>query len=97
MSSGHPICLFLVDHHLNILTWSVLLTPHRYEEWDVDATTSGRIKGAMKYSLCFLMLVMILLVVGFFLPVAQETGGHLDLDYFKRLLLENRSYPIDTL
>jgi len=51
----------------------------------------------MKYSLCFLMLVMILLVVGFFLPVAQETGGHLDLDYFKRLLLENRSYPIDTL
>ncbi|KAG0635001.1 hypothetical protein HOY80DRAFT_983828 [Tuber brumale] len=60
-----------------------------YEEWDVDATTSGRIKGAMKYSFCFLMLVIILLVVGFFLPVARETKGHLDLDYFKKLLLEN--------
>jgi LMBR1 domain-containing protein 1 len=69
----------------------------RYEEWDVDATTGGRIKGALKYSLCFIVLVVLLLIVGFFMPVAQDTKGHLNLDYFKKLLLENREHFSFTL
>lgn len=63
-----------------------------YEEYDeVDAeegnqTFSQRFFGALKYTLIFLALVVILFIVGFFVPVK---GAHLDLDYFKRLLAEN--------
>ena len=64
----------------------------RYEEWDVNATTRERIKGAFKYTSCLVALVVILLLIGLFIPVAQDTKGHLDLDYFKKLLLENRMH-----
>jgi LMBR1 domain-containing protein 1 len=61
----------------------------RYEEWDVDTTTSARIKGAVKYSFGFFTLMIILLLVGLFIPITQDTNGHFDLDYFKKLLAEN--------
>jgi LMBR1 domain-containing protein 1 len=41
--------------------------------------------------LIFLLLVVILFLVGFFVPVAKNRAGHeFDLDYFRRLLAENR-------
>ena len=68
-----------------------------YEEYDELATEEGtqtigkRFWGALKYTLAFIALVIILFVVGFFIPVARDRrGAHFDLDYFKRLLTENR-------
>ncbi|EWC45156.1 hypothetical protein DRE_06044 [Drechslerella stenobrocha 248] len=63
-----------------------------YEEWDVDSTTGSRIRGALKYTTIFALLVLVLFLVGFFIPVAAQRSGreHYDLDFFKRLLLENR-------
>lgn len=60
-----------------------------YEEWDQDTTTKKRLTGALKYSVFFVALLVVLLLVGLFVPVATQTKGHLDLDYFKKLLMEN--------
>jgi LMBR1 domain-containing protein 1 len=63
-----------------------------YEEYDDVEAEEGtqsfgkRFLGALKYTLIFLALVVILFIVGFFVPVK---GAHLDLDYFKHLLDEN--------
>jgi len=68
-----------------------------YEEYDeVDEeegtrTTSSRLWSAFKYTIIFIILVVILFLVGFFVPAAgAKDGAHLDLDYFKRLLAENK-------
>jgi len=76
-----------------------------YEEYDEVATEEGtqtigkRLCGAFKYTVAFIALVIILFVVGFFLPVARDRrGAHFDLDYFKNLLTENRkSYTDDSI
>ncbi|CZS95341.1 probable Probable lysosomal cobalamin transporter [Rhynchosporium agropyri] len=67
-----------------------------YEEYDdVEAeegtqTFGQRFLGALKYTIIFVVLVVILFLVGFFVPVAKDRkGAHYDLDYFKRLLVEN--------
>ncbi|PBP22427.1 putative lysosomal cobalamin transporter [Diplocarpon rosae] len=67
-----------------------------YEEYDdVDAeegtqTFKNRFLGALKYTMIFVALVVIIFLVGFFAPVAKDRkGAHYDLDYFKRLLVEN--------
>ncbi|KAJ5173996.1 LMBR1-like membrane protein [Penicillium coprophilum] len=65
-----------------------------YEEYDEVATESGeqtvgqRIWGALKYTLSFVAVVVILFLVGFFVPVSQGKND-MDLDYFRRLLTEN--------
>ncbi|KAF4311146.1 putative lmbr1 domain protein [Botryosphaeria dothidea] len=67
-----------------------------YEEYDEGAEEDGtqtigsRLWGALKYTIAFVILVVILFLVGFFVPVAKSTKHkHLDLDYFKNLLAEN--------
>lgn len=66
-----------------------------YEEYDeVEAeegtqTIGQRFLGAAKYTLIFVVLVVILFLVGFFVPVARDRGADMDLDYFRRLLAEN--------
>lgn len=66
-----------------------------YEEYDEVDTEEGtqtfgqRFLGAAKYTLIFVVLVVILFLVGFFVPVARDRGSDMDLDYFKRLLAEN--------
>jgi LMBR1 domain-containing protein 1 len=66
-----------------------------YEEYDEVATDTGeqtigqRLWGAIKYTLSFVAIVVILFLVGFFVPVSKNRNG-MDLDYFKRLLTENR-------
>jgi LMBR1 domain-containing protein 1 len=86
--------LYSLDAVLCLLV--VPFTYFLYEEYDdVDAeegrqTFRQRFFGALKYTLIFLALVIILFIVGFFVPVARDReGAHLDLDYFKRLLAEN--------
>ena len=75
-----------------------------YEEYDEVATEEGnqtfvsRFLGAMKYTLAFIVLVVILFLVGFFVPVAKDRkGGHYDLEYFKNILEENRTSCVPTL
>ena len=68
-----------------------------YEEYDEVATEEGnqtlgsRFWGALKYTLAFIALVIIIFLVGFFVPVAKNhKGGHFDLEFFKHILGENR-------
>ncbi|KAG0160378.1 putative lysosomal cobalamin transporter [Penicillium digitatum] len=65
-----------------------------YEECDEVATEEGaqtlgqRLWGALKYTLSFVVVVMILFLVGFFVPMSQGKNA-MDLDYFRHLLTEN--------
>jgi LMBR1 domain-containing protein 1 len=68
-----------------------------FEEYDDTAEDEGgqsvgkRFWAALKYTTVFIILVVILFLVGFFVPVAKDRKGkHWDLDYFKDLLTENR-------
>jgi LMBR1 domain-containing protein 1 len=86
--------LYSLDAILCLLV--VPFTYFFYEEYDeVDAeegtqTFGKRFLGALKYTLIFIALVVILFIVGFFVPVARDrNGAHMNLDYFKRLLAEN--------
>jgi LMBR1 domain-containing protein 1 len=64
-----------------------------YDEVEEEEGTRGfgaKLWGAFKYTLGFLVLVVILFLIGFFVPAAgRKEGRHLDLDYFKNLLSEN--------
>ncbi|CZR55280.1 probable lysosomal cobalamin transporter [Phialocephala subalpina] len=89
--------LYSLDAVLCLLV--VPFTYFFYEEYDdVEAeegtqTFSQRFMGALKYTLIFVVLVVIIFLVGFFVPVAmQRNGSHHDwndFDYFKGLLSEN--------
>lgn len=78
----------------------LLVVPFAYfwhEEYDqVDSeegtqTVGSRLWGAFKYTLGFLALVVVLFLVGFFIPVAKKARDeNKNLDYFKYLLTENR-------
>ena len=66
-----------------------------YEEYDEVASEDGsqtiakRLWGAFKYTIGFIVLVLIIFLVGLFVPVAKNRGGaHYDLDYFRNLLGE---------
>ncbi|CAP59937.1 uncharacterized protein PODANS_1_2600 [Podospora anserina S mat+] len=65
-----------------------------YDEVEEEEGTSGagaRFWKAAKYTLGFVFLVLILFLLGFFVPAAGSGNGkHLDLDYFKRLLAANK-------
>ncbi|OTB04458.1 hypothetical protein M426DRAFT_320816 [Hypoxylon sp. CI-4A] len=61
------------------------------EEQEGNQTFGSRLWGAFKYTIAFILLVVIIFLVGFFVPAAggRGDGKHLDLDFFKRLLDEN--------
>ncbi|KAH6657777.1 hypothetical protein BKA67DRAFT_656020 [Truncatella angustata] len=60
------------------------------EEQEGNQTFSSRLWGAFKYTIAFIFLVVIIFLIGFFVPAAgSREGKHLDLDFFKRLLDEN--------
>jgi LMBR1 domain-containing protein 1 len=71
-----------------------------YEEYDEDAAEHGeqtagqRIWGAFKYTIAFILFVVIIFLIGFFVPFAKQAKDdkRLDLDYFKHLLSENRKH-----
>ncbi|KAL2824544.1 hypothetical protein BDW59DRAFT_147494 [Aspergillus cavernicola] len=66
-----------------------------YEEYDEVAAQAGeqtfgqRFWGALKYTLAFVAILVVLFLVGFFVPVSRVNDGS-GLDYFKKLLGENR-------
>lgn len=64
-----------------------------YDEVEEEEGTRGfgaKLWGAFKYTIGFIILVVILFLVGFFVPAAgNRDDKHLDLDYFKHLLAEN--------
>jgi LMBR1 domain-containing protein 1 len=62
-----------------------------YEEWDEESTLGTRVRGALKYSILFLAITIALLLTGFFIPMSHDLTGHVDLDYLKHLLSENRT------
>lgn len=87
--------LYSLDAVLCLLV--VPFTYFWYEEYDEVATEEGnqtwgsRFWGAFKYTIVFIALVVIIFLVGFFVPVARDRkGGHYDLNFFKRILGENR-------
>lgn len=90
--------LYSLDAVLCLLV--VPFTYFWYEEYDETATEEGtqttgsRLWGAFKYTTVFILLCVILFLVGFFVPVGKhyDRGRHLDLDYFKNLLSENRKH-----
>ncbi|KAI2638597.1 hypothetical protein GGS21DRAFT_538294 [Xylaria nigripes] len=60
------------------------------EEQEGNQTFGSRLWGAFKYTIAFVFLVVIIFLIGFFVPAAgRHDGKHLDLDFFKRLLDEN--------
>jgi LMBR1 domain-containing protein 1 len=62
-----------------------------YEEWDEESTLGSRVQGALKYSVLFLVITIALLLTGFFIPISKDLKSHIDFDYFKHLLTENRT------
>jgi LMBR1 domain-containing protein 1 len=67
-----------------------------YEEQELDEdgsqTFASHFWGAFKYTIFFIALVVIIFLVGFFIPNAKafQDGDKRNLDYFKKLLAENR-------
>lgn len=66
-----------------------------YDEVEEEEGTKGigsKLWGAFKYTIAFLVFVVLIFLIGFFVPVAGANEGdrHLDLDYFRKLLTENR-------
>lgn len=94
--------LYSLDAVLCLLV--VPFTYFWYEEYDEDAAEHGeqtagqRLWGAFKYTVGFLVFVVIIFLVGFFVPFAKQAKGddRLDLDYFKHLLAENRKSACKT-
>lgn len=87
--------LYSLDAVLCLLV--VPFTYFWYEEYDEDAAEHGeqtfgqRIWGAFKYTIAFIVFVIIIFLIGFFVPVAKK-AKHIDFEYFKDLLAENREF-----
>jgi LMBR1 domain-containing protein 1 len=54
-------------------------------------TVGQRLWSACKYTMSFVTIAVILFVVGLFVPVSRNKNG-MELDYFKKLLIENREH-----
>lgn len=95
--------LYSLDAVLCLLV--VPFTYFWYEEYDEDLaethqqTIGQRFWGAFKYTIAFILFVVIIFLVGFFVPVAKQAkrDHHYDLGYFKDLLEENRTYSMDSM
>ncbi|EGS19232.1 putative cobalamin binding protein [Thermochaetoides thermophila DSM 1495] len=60
------------------------------EEEEGTTTKVTRFWHALRYTLAFAFMVVILFLIGFFVPAAGNSHRpHMDLDYFKRLLAAN--------
>ncbi|KAK7207326.1 hypothetical protein BZA70DRAFT_271004 [Myxozyma melibiosi] len=72
----------------------LLLIPFTYfwfEEWDEESTTGGRIRGALKFSIIFIVIAITLLILGLFIPYGRGVrDNEYYFIYFQQLLMENR-------
>lgn len=87
-------CLYTFDALLCLLV--IPFAYFWYEEYDEiefeeeGRTWKSRLWSAGKYTLFFVALVVILFLLGFFVPAAGDnTEGHWDLDYYKKLIAQN--------
>ncbi|PVI08232.1 hypothetical protein DM02DRAFT_608298 [Periconia macrospinosa] len=88
--------LYSLDALLCLLV--IPFTYFLYEEYDEDAAEHGeqtfgqRVWGAFKYTIAFILFIVLLFLVGFFVRFAKKAKGddRLDLEFFKHLLSENR-------
>jgi LMBR1 domain-containing protein 1 len=64
-----------------------------YDEIEVEEegrTLGSRFLAAAKYTLFFVAFVVVLFLLGFFVPAAGDSSeAHWDLDYFKKLVAQN--------
>jgi LMBR1 domain-containing protein 1 len=64
-----------------------------YDEIEVEEegrTLGSRFMAAAKYTLFFVAFVVVLFLLGFFVPAAGDSSqAHWDLDYFKKLVAQN--------
>lgn len=64
-----------------------------YDEIEVEEegrTLGSRFLAAAKYTLFFVAFVVVLFLLGFFVPAAGDSSqDHWDLDYFKKLIAQN--------
>ena len=83
----------------------LVIVPFTYfwhEEYDEVAAEEGhqtigsRFWGAFRFTIAFIALVIIIFLVGFFVPIAKDRkGGHYDLDFFKHIIEDqNRELAI---
>ncbi|KAL2801823.1 hypothetical protein BJX63DRAFT_438452 [Aspergillus granulosus] len=85
--------LYSLDALLCLLGISLLY--FWYDEYDEIATETGqqttgqRLWGALKYTMLFLPIVIILFLAGLFIPVSRKMSDGMDPDYFNKLLTEN--------
>jgi LMBR1 domain-containing protein 1 len=82
-----PLVLYAIDALFCLVV--IPFTYFWYEEWDEESTLGSRVRGALKYSVLFLLITLALLLTGFFIPISHDLTGGIDLDYLKRLLSEN--------
>lgn len=89
--------LYCLDAFLCLLV--IPFTYFLYEEYDDREAEEGhqtlgsRVAGALKYTIFFFILVIVLFFVGFFIPVAShEKKENRHLDFFGRLLRQNREF-----
>jgi LMBR1 domain-containing protein 1 len=89
--------LYSLDAVLCLLV--VPFTYFWYEEYDEVAVLEGeqtigkRFWGAFKYTIAFVLLAVILFLAGFFIPI-RGISEDKDLDFFKKLLTENREFNL---
>ncbi|KAL2675607.1 hypothetical protein Neosp_011797 [[Neocosmospora] mangrovei] len=64
-----------------------------YDEIEVEEegrTLTSRFWASLKYTLFFVAFVVVLFLLGFFVPAAGDSSqDHWDLDYFKKLIAQN--------
>ena len=92
--------LFSLDALLCLIV--VPFTYFWHEEYDEVAAEEGRqtigsrFWGAFRFTIAFIALVVIIFLVGFFVPIAKDRkGGHYDLDFFKHIIEDqNRELAI---
>ncbi|GAB0132815.1 hypothetical protein EsDP_00001241 [Epichloe bromicola] len=90
-------CLYSVDALLCLVV--IPFAYFWYEEYDEiefeeeGRTWQSRFWAAAKYALFFVAFVIVLFLLGFFVPSPGDSskGGHWDLDYFKHLVARNHA------
>lgn len=87
-------CLYSLDALLCLLV--IPFAYFWYEEYDEiefeeeGRTWKSRFWAAAKYTLFFVALVVVLFLLGFFVPAAGDSSkAHWDLDYYKKLISQN--------
>lgn len=87
-------CLYSFDALLCLIV--IPFTYFWYEEYDEiefeeeGRTWTSRFWGAAKYTVFFVALVIVLFLLGFFVPAAgDDSKSHWDLDYYKKLISQN--------